>query len=419
MQKIILYLYLFLFCIPAIGQNSSNFTNDATLITNQDNTAIVLSSGIHEKKKEAVQMAVLSAFDTYFFSGITGLNDDNPLFGENNDKALKDYLERFFLQGRYTQFIGTCTEVEGSPEKLPTKQFKATVQVELKLKALGNDLKRNKLIKPKLIKPTEIDAVVPQFTLTVVPFKPEGHTYAGILKSNFEIRSAMAQVEGILKEKNYATKDFLAVVDAAYKSNQFETDKTAGSMDKLLLEQTNADVYITVDLAKNENNEGGIVYVNIKAYELSSGNLLSSAEGQSNRYRKFTIADLCKRAIDSTIDPFMAKLTKSWADKADKGNIYVLRMSIAPEATIDFSNEVGTMGFPLSDILTLWVKQHAHNGRYHLQGVVDNQLNFDQVQIESGKETQFGTDLYTYLRDELGINCNKRQDGNTIYITIQ
>ena len=87
-NKFILYLYSYIIGIGLIipntilGQSSENFTNDATLVSDQGRTAIILSSGIHEKKKEAVAMAILSAFDTYFFSGIVGLNEDMPLIGE-------------------------------------------------------------------------------------------------------------------------------------------------------------------------------------------------------------------------------------------------------------------------------------------------------------------------------------------------
>ena len=141
-NKFIIYLYAYILGICLIipntvsAQSSENFTNDATLVSDQGRTAIILSSGIHEKKKEAVAMAILSAFDTYFFSGIAGLNDDMPLIGELETQEQKDYVKRIFKENRYTQFIGLVTEVNGSPEKMPTRQFKATIQFELKTDAL-------------------------------------------------------------------------------------------------------------------------------------------------------------------------------------------------------------------------------------------------------------------------------------------
>ena len=426
-NKFIIYLYAYILGICLIipntvsAQSSENFTNDATLVSHQGRTAIILSSGIHEKKKEAVAMAILSAFDTYFFSGIAGLNDDMPLIGELETQEQKDYVKRIFKENRYTQFIGLVTEVNGSPEKMPTRQFKATIQFELKTDALYKDMLRSKVIKKDLerMNTTEIRQEIPQFTLTVVPFKPEGTTYSGILKNDYEIRNAITRIEAMLKTKKYEVKDFLAVVAAAERDLQFEMDKTVMSNDKQLINQTQADVYITVDLANNRRPDGGMGVVNLKAYEVSTGNLLSSAEGKSKRYRDYIIANLYDRALENCLDGFIQQLTSNWASKITDGNQYAINFAIAPESAIDMSTEVGSMGFPLADVLTLWIKKHAFNGKYHLAGSVDEYIKFDQVQIQQGQEQEFILSLYTYLRDELGISCNRRQSGKTYYITIQ
>lgn len=404
-----------------LAQSGSNFTNDATLVSSDDKIAVIRSSGIHEKKKESIIMAILSAFDTYFFSGISGLNDGLPVIGEATNQEQKIYVRRIFEENRYTQFIGQVNEVAGSPEKLPTKQYKATVQFELKIDALYKDMLRSKVIKKNTEKmnTTEISKEISQFTLTVVPFKPEGTTYSSILKSNYEIRNAIVRVENMLKEKKYEVKDFLAVVDATLRDGQFEMDKTVMSNDKLLINQTQADVYVTIDLGSNVRADGGMGIINLKAYEVSSGNLLSSAEGKSKRYKDFILANLYDRALESCLDDFIKQLTLNWSNKINNGNQYVLNFSIAPESTIDMSTEVGSAGFPLADLLTLWVKKNAFNGKYHLAGSVDEYLRFDQVQIKEGEEQKFIMDLYQYLRDELGISCNRRQSGNTYYITIQ
>ena len=200
---------------------------------------------------------------------------------------------------------------------------------------------------------------------------------------------------------------------------QFEMDKTVMSNDKQLINQTQADVYITVDLANNRRPDGGMGVVNLKAYEVSTGNLLSSAEGKSKRYRDYIIANLYDRALENCLDGFIQQLTSNWASKITDGNQYAINFSIAPESALDMSTQVGSRGFPLADVLTLWIKMHAFNGKYHLAGCVALEIKFDQVQIQQGQEQEFILSLYTYLRDELGISCNRRQSGKTYYITIQ
>lgn len=401
---------------PMQAQSDSRFTNDATLVADQGQTAILRSSGIHEKKKEAMVAAILSAFDTYFYSGIQGLNEDRPVFSDPQTTAQRDYARRILQENRYTVFIGTINEDLVQYQKLPTKGYKAIVQFELKTEALYRDMVRSKVIEGPKDDPITIDSVVPQFTMTVVPFKPTGTTYSEALKNNYEIRNAIARISAKLKEKRYEMKDFLAVVAAVERKIQMEQDKTVMSNDKLLISQTQADVYVEVDLAKNIQSTGGVGIVNLKAYELASGNLLSSAQGKSKRYQKYTWADLYDRAIDACLDDFIKQLTVSWAGKIEQGNQFVINFAIAPEATVDFSTEV--MGFPLSDILQRWIKKHAMNGRYHLAGSVDESVQFDQVQIAAGTELEFVQQLYLYMRDELNLNTNRRQSGNTFYITI-
>lgn len=425
-----MYKHIFLFAwialsflggwFPMQAQSDSRFTNDATLVADQGQTAILRSSGIHEKKKEAMIAAVLSAFDTYFYAGIQGLNEDRPLFSDPQTKAQRDYARRILQENRYTLFIGTINENLVQYEKLPIKGYKAIVQFELKTEALYRDMLRSKVIeKPDERKDVvEIAEEVPQFTMTIVPFKPTGTTYSEALKDNYEIRNAITRISAKLKERHYEMKDFLAVVDAVERRVQMEQDKTVMSNDKLLISQTQADVYIEVDLGKNIQPNGGVGAANLKAYEVASGNLLSSAQGKSKRYQKYLLADLYDRAIDDCLDDFIKQLTVSWAGKSSKGNQFVISFAIAPESAIDFSTEVGSMGFPLSDILQMWIKKHAMNGRYHLAGSVDESMQFDQVQIAAGNELEFVQQLYLYMRDELNINTNRRQSGNTFYITI-
>ena len=121
-----MYKHIFLFAwivlsflggwFPMQAQSDSRFTNDATLVADQGQTAILRSSGIHEKKKEAMVAAVLSAFDTYFYAGIQGLNEDRPLFSDPQTKAQRDYARRILQENRYTLFIGTINAIKSDRE---------------------------------------------------------------------------------------------------------------------------------------------------------------------------------------------------------------------------------------------------------------------------------------------------------------
>ena len=87
-----------LYMTVGFGQS---YSNDVTLLNKDKNAVTVRTSGIHEKKKDAAEMAVKSAFYTYFFIGIPGLNDDKPLLKPEDEINYRDYFDRLFEQGRY------------------------------------------------------------------------------------------------------------------------------------------------------------------------------------------------------------------------------------------------------------------------------------------------------------------------------
>ena len=71
------------------------------------------------------------------------------------------------------------------------------------------------------------------------------------------------------------------------------------------------------------------------------------------------------------------------------------------------------------------MRKNAHNGKFHLQGIVDTSMIFDYVVIPPRAEdgmvmdaVQYGFVIEAWLNDTLGVPCSSRFDGNTIYITI-
>lgn len=93
-------------------------------------------------------------------------------------------------------------------------------------------------------------------------------------------------------------------------------------------------------------------------------------------------------------------------------------------ATITFDTEVGDMGFPLSDVLRMWVKKNAKGDSYHMQGATAESVIFDRVQIPNRSDSQevmdasdFALSLLLYLKKQ-NVDCEKKVEGNTIYIKI-
>ncbi|WP_165045551.1 DUF6175 family protein [Dysgonomonas sp. ZJ709] len=426
----LLIIILFVF-LPFSNLFGQEYTNDASLVQKKKATTIVKSSGIHEKKKEATQMAIKSAFDTYFRYGISGLNSDKPLLAENSDETAASYLQRFFddKSRRYLSFVASYEE-DKNPQKLPNNTYKATITFEIYDDALNKDLLRNNVrVKTAAEKTVEdVKEEVYQPTIMVVPYKHQNRSYKEILRETqyLDQRTAIARVQDTFIKKGYDIKDVMAVLEATEKSMLFESNTSVESFDGHLINNSGADVYVTVDAGYNSNNEGTMGSIALVAYERASGKLLASKHATSQRYRKSVLADLYRIAIGTIIDDFVKDMTLSYAKKADSGNTFVLRVSVGNNSSIDLNSNIDSQSIPFSDAIRLWLRKNALNGRFHVQGATRDLLIFDEIQVKSKASegyfldaNDFALEIFNYIKNDLGIACDKRVDGSTVYITIE
>lgn len=71
-----------------------NYSSEVVFLQQQGNTLTVRALGISEKKKEAANMALKSAFYTLFYTGVDGVNKGNPMVST----AKPDYDRRFSMK---------------------------------------------------------------------------------------------------------------------------------------------------------------------------------------------------------------------------------------------------------------------------------------------------------------------------------
>lgn len=423
-------LFLLLLCASSFA-TAQTYTSDATLVQQKKTTITIKSSGIHSKKKEATQMAIKSAFNTYFHYGITGLNNDKPLLPENAEEVSASYLQRFYddKSRKYLSFVANYEE-DKNPQKLPNGVFKATVTLEIYDEALNKDLLRNNVrVKSAFEKSTEeVQQEVYQPTIMVVPYKQQNRSYKEILRETeyVDLRTAIARVQDAFIKKGYAIKDVMAVLEATEKSLLFESNTSVESFDSHLINSSGADVYVTVDAGYNVNNAGGLGSITLVGYERASGRLLASKSATTQRYRQGVLADLFRLAIGQIVDDFLNDMTLNYAKKADSGNTFVLRVSVGNSSVTDLNAIIPSSGNPLSDELRLWLRKNAFKGHFHVQGATRDLIIFDEIQVASKAEAgyfidanDFALELFQFMRNTLGITCDKRVDGSTIYITIE
>ena len=409
--------------LAAVSLSAQNYSNDVEALSETDNTATVRSSGIHAKKKEAAEMAAKSAFYSFFFTGIPGLNNNKPLLKPEDEKKHRDYFERFFTAGRYRNFI---REVSVMREEKSGKDYKATVRMEFNKELLLRDIEINKLLSksPERASLEETGEQIMLPTIMVVPYKTDGQSYSKLLHEDFDKRTAVGKVQDAFNREGVTTVDLEARINATQKAMLFESNSVE-SFDKQLIRNSGADIYVTVDMHKETGGTGSRVTLSLKAYETSTANILSVRQKTSNRFRTDAIDQLILHVLDDITKDFLKDISTAFAHKENRGNSIVLNISIDPSATLDLETEVGPDSYPLSDLLRLWVKKNAVQGRYHVQGSVETAIIFDQIQIpvkdENGGSVDtndFAFSIWEYLRSDLNIACKRRVDGNTIYITI-
>ena len=98
MKKIICFLLGLMLCPNLFAQV---YSNDAELVSEENGNVTLRSSGTADKKKEATALAIKSAFNTLFHSGVAGLKGGTPMIAVPR----KDYDYRFFSESRYINYL--------------------------------------------------------------------------------------------------------------------------------------------------------------------------------------------------------------------------------------------------------------------------------------------------------------------------
>ena len=422
MRKIGLILMMFVACAVS-SWSQTEYSTSATLIKSSEDILTVQSLGISDKKKEAVPNAIKSAFYTLFYRGITGYNNNKPLIQKNNQY----YVDKF-LENRYSMFVRS-SKVLSEPEKnSDTKQYKAEVEVNILINALIKDLVFEKLMEAPLSEVTMEDTKkeIGLPSIMVVPYKKDDETYQSILQNDFDRRLAVSKVQNGFNQLGVTTVDFEGKLNANWRSVDFNAD-TEDSDGKSMLMNSGTDVYVIVDIKKDiSETEGSRISLIMKAYETASGNILASRENWTNRFRTTNLDVLCAHAIEGELKGFLDDVALNFARAIGDGTSVVLHIAKDPGSTLDLNSKVGPQNYILSSLIRRWVRANAQNGRCHLQGVVAEAMIFDDVKIPSKDAdglpmdaAQFGDNLLFYLNSEMGVPCEMKLDGKTIYITLK
>lgn len=416
-QKTILLSLLMTFTVHLMAQE---YSNDVTFVKGGKDVIVVTASGMAEKKKDVYDMALKSIFNAIFINGLDGVENGKALLAKEDSY----YTDQFF-SSRYVLFVKDYNKI-GEPTRLPSKLYKGTVTAQILLGALKKDLVRNKLMeKPKEEKSIEEklqEAPLP--TIMVVPYKRnDNESYASILRNDFDLRMAVSTVKAGFIKLGVKTISAEGKTSGALRASEWENDN-ADSNDKQLLMNSGADVCVIVDLKKDlSETQGSRVALIMTAQDMATREDLTSRSGWTNRFRTTDLDKLCAYAAQDVLGGFLKDITKELVGKTQKGNTFVLRVSLAQSSTNTLNNKVdGNM--TISSCIRDWVRKNAQGGRYHIQGSTDDYLVFDLIQVPAkdsngnSMDAMMFTDKLVNFLNGLEIECESKVDGNTIYLTI-
>ena len=425
MKRVSIFLSILFFCHISLYAQLGSDWQKVKCVSSDENIAVFTSKGEASKKDEVGKDAKRRLFYALFYKGIIGFNDTQPLITKDNTS----YTAPFFNESqRYNSYI-LFTEGEDNTQKV-NKKYQATCTITVSIKLLKKFLADSGLMENAApVFGEEEGPVMP--TIMVVPYKKTGENYQAILENDFDRRVAVANVQDGFRSRKVTTYELSAVIRSTQKRSQYENNSNAAdSNDKQLLLSSGADVYVEVDMIKDTNAQGTRVSLVMRAYETATGALLASKDGFTKRYPNAGSDLLAKYAVQDHLQPFLDDICSHWdgsgkGTKGSNGTRVVLQFAIDGNSATTFNDPVGPNNYSLSNIIRQWVRKNCHKGQYHLKGIMEESIIFDSVTMPptdadglAMDAAQFAFLLESYLKEEIGIECSQRNDGNNIMFTI-
>ena len=240
---------------------------------------------------------------------------------------------------------------------------------------------------------TEASATI-QPTIMVIPFTREGEDIRRVVDADVNRRIAMAKVKEGFDNRGFTTVDFIGKLKEI-ESRQALTSEELTDFKTTLIEFSGADIYVETDVSKNFGESGNSVSVILSAYEASTGNSLSNKVGSSPKFYTNDFANLTQEAVEEIIEDFLNVMNTKFTDIVENGKFVAVEFNFDQNSMLDMTTEVGEDGFALADALEIWMEENAFKGYYHIQGITDQKVLFDQVRIP--------------LKDEQGRNFSSRK----------
>ncbi|MBL7749304.1 MAG: hypothetical protein JNM19_17830 [Chitinophagaceae bacterium] len=281
----------------------------------------------------------------------------------------------------------------------------------------------------------EVKTVQPK--IIVIPFTKENEDIRTVLESDVNRRVAISKVKEEFDNRGFTTVDFTAKLKSAIDDGIF-TSGSQTDIKSALVEYSGADIYVEVEVPEMISTaSGNAARIILQAFDVSTANSLANKVCESPKFHTTDYGALVTRALsknenlpvkDGKVSPcvvdFLNVMQTKFDDIVANGRSIKVNFSLAQGSKYKFSTELKPDGLPFSDVLENWMAENAVKNNYHIQGVTDVKVFFDDVRIPLKDEkdmnyspNKFGLKIYQFLKSK-NINCSRQVKNGTIFITI-
>lgn len=259
--------------------------------------------------------------------------------------------------------------------------------------------------------------------IMVIPFTKDNQNLRTVLDDDLNTRIAIAKVKEGFDSRGFTTIDFVGKLKSAKDNQVFTMDNQSDIKDKIL-ELSGSDIYIVTEATTKSDNTGSSATVIITGYETTTGNSIANKVSNSGKFQTNDIERLVSRAVEKSMDEFTYMVSEKFNQISKNGRSVLVDFGFSEDSYINMKSEIDGTDLALSDVLEDWFSKNSLNGSYHIQGITNNKMIFDEVKIplkdKNGNNytsTKFALDIYKYLKS-LNLDVNREVKGGTIYITL-
>lgn len=268
------------------------------------------------------------------------------------------------------------------------------------------------------------NSVTVQPKIMVVPYVTEGVDIRKTIEGDPNIRVVMSKIREAFDKRGFTTVDFEAKLKAQ-SANKALSQNAQTDLKAMVIHGSGADIFVEAEYVPTFSTSGNSVKIIMKAVDVSTGSALASKDTYFGPKYTEDMGLLAGIAMERVADEFLSTIQMKFNDIVQNGRSINIDFKIGGASSLTMNTDVGSDALPLSDVLEMWMGEHAYKNNYHIQGTTDLEMIFDDVRIplkdQNGNNyniNKFGLEILKFVRT-LGLQIDRQIKNNTLVITFK